>query len=76
MIPRLQPSMITKTKKKLVCVEPVSNKAKNRFANLMDRLHSCNVEQEDDTTMFLTSINGLYHFWLHKTNDEHWRIVK
>ena len=68
--------MITKTKKKIICVEPVSNKAKNRFANLMDSLHSCNVEQEDAKVMFLTSINGLYHFWIHKHDDKNWRIVK
>jgi len=67
---------MTKTKKKMVCVEPISRKAKNRFANLMDNLHSCHVEQEDEQTLFLVSINKLYHFWMHKSDDVNWRLVK
>ena len=40
--------MTTKVKRKMVNVEPISNKAKNRFANMMDSLHGCHVEQEND----------------------------
>ena len=68
--------MQTKVKRKMVNVEPISNKAKNRFANIMDKLHGCHVEQENDKQMFLASINKQYFFWIDKVNDSHWRIVK
>jgi hypothetical protein len=66
----------TKVKRKMVNVEPISNKAKNRFANMMGSLHGCHVEQETDTQMFLASINKKYFFWIDKVNDPNWRIVK
>ena len=64
------------TKRKMVNVEPMSNKAKNRFSNIMDKLHGCHVEQETDDIMFLASINKKYFFWVLKTNDVHWKIAK
>ena len=64
------------TKRKMVNVQPISNKAKNRFANVMGKLHGCHVEQETDDKMFLASINKQYFFWVLKNNDEHWRIMK
>ena len=64
------------TKTKFVCVYPKTSKAKNRFANLMDSLHSCKVEQEQDEMMFLTSISGRYHFWIKKCDDPNWNIIK
>ena len=64
------------TKRKMVNVEPMSNKAKNRFSNIMDKLHGCHVEQETDNTMLLASINKKYFFWVLKTNDVHWKIGK
>ena len=66
----------TKMKRKMVNVEPVSKKAKNRFANMMDNLHGCYVEQETDNQMFLASINKRYFFWFDKSNDQNWKIVK
>ena len=68
--------MMTKQKLKVVNVQPISSKAKNRFANMMDKLHGCYVEQENDTQLFLASINKRYFFWMNKVNDPHWRIVK
>jgi len=59
-----------------VCVQPKSSKAKNRFANQMDKLHSCRVEQRMDGKLFLASINGKYFFWIPETGDEHWEIIK
>ena len=53
-------------KTKFVTVKPKTSKAKNRFANLMDDLHSCRVEQEDQEKMFLASISGRYFFWMSK----------
>jgi len=67
--------MMTKNKRKFVNVEPISSKAKNRFANTMDKLHACVVEQEKDNMMFLASINKCYFFWLPKDGNEHWKIV-
>jgi len=65
-----------KDKPKFVNVEPISNRARNRFANIMDNLHGCHVEQETDKSLFLASINKCYFFWVDKNNDANWRIVK
>lgn len=65
-----------KIKRKFVNVIPQSSKAKNRFVNQMDSLHAMEVEQENDTQMFVVSINKRYCFWLNKENDPHWNIVK
>jgi hypothetical protein len=64
------------SKKKFVCVSPISSKAKNRFANQMEKFHSCLVEQEKDGMLFLASLNRQYFFWIPKTGNEHWRIEK
>jgi len=37
-----------KTKRKFVNVRPLSSKAKNRFINIMESFHACEVEQETD----------------------------
>ena len=64
-----------KTKKHLISVNPKSSKAKNRFANVMDKLHAMEVEQENDTQLFVVSINRKYCFWMNKENDPHWEIL-
>jgi hypothetical protein len=68
--------MSLKEKRKIISVEPVSSKAKNRFANIMDSLHGCVVEQEKDNMFFLASLNRKYFMWLPKTGNEHWKIIK
>lgn len=68
--------MMTKIKRKMVNVEPISAKAKNRFVNILNSLHGCHVEQEKDDMLFLASLNKKYFMWLPKTGNEHWRIVK
>jgi hypothetical protein len=68
--------MMTKIKRKIVNVEPISNRARNRFANIMDNLHGCHVEQEKGDMMFLASLNKKYFMWLPKDGNEHWRILK
>jgi len=55
-------------------VTPISTKAKNRFANLMDRIETCIIEQHQGNKVFLTSINGRNHFWAMLDNDPHWMI--
>ena len=70
-------STLTKQmKKKFVNVTPKSPKAKNRFINIMDSFHACEVEQEKDGKLFLVSLNRKYCFWLQKEGNEHWGIVK
>jgi hypothetical protein len=65
-----------KTKKHLINVQPKCSKAKNRFVNQMDSLHAMEVEQENDTQLFVVSINRRYCFWMLRENDPHWTIIK
>lgn len=67
---------MTKDKKKFVNVTPLSSKAKNRFVNIMDSFHACEVEQEKGNMLFLVSLNRQYCFWVQKTGNEHWKIDK
>ena len=58
----------------LASVKPISKKAKNRFANLMDKIETCIIEQHLDRKVFLTSLNGKNHFWVTLDNDADWMI--
>ena len=53
-------------------VTPKSAKAKNRFANLMDRDPNVFVEQIKGDRVFVRSANGKNFFWFNLTNDPHW----
>jgi len=65
------------TKTEFLCVKPKTSKAKNRFANMMDNLHSCKVEQRENGKVFLASISGRYFFWMDENNeDTHWEIIQ
>ena len=64
------------TKQELIFVEPKSRKAKNRFANEMNSLHGCHVQNRKDGKIFLSSISGKYFFWMNENADDHWTIVK
>lgn len=55
-------------------VTPKSNKAKNRFANLMDSNPECIVEQSKGNRFFLRSINGRNFFWVSINNDTDWVV--
>jgi hypothetical protein len=55
-------------------VTPISKKAKNRFANLMDGNDQCIVEQNTGRNVFLTSSNGRNHFWVTLDNDTDWMV--
>jgi len=55
-------------------VTPISRKAKNRLANLMDNNDQCIVEQNTGRNLFLTSMNRKYHFWVSLDNDAHWIV--
>jgi len=67
-----------------VTVKPLSTKAKNRFANIMDNNPTCTVEQDTGEELFLVSANRKYCFWMSLRNgysrfgskiDGHWEIV-
>jgi hypothetical protein len=55
-------------------VTPKSNKAKNRFANLMEGIEECFVEQLKGNRVFLRSQNGKNFFWVNIQNDSDWSI--
>ena len=68
--------MNTKIKTEIICVKPKSRKAKNRFSNEMNSLHSCRVEKRENGSLFLASISGRYFFWMKESNDDHWCIIE
>jgi len=68
--------MTTKIKKRFVNVAPKTSLAKNRFVNQMSSLHAMEVEQENDTQLFVVSINRKYCFWMLRENDPHWEIIR
>jgi hypothetical protein len=55
-------------------VTPISRKAKNRFANLMNNNPECFIEQNKNNRVFLTSENGKNHFWVSLDKDPDWMI--
>ena len=59
---------------KTASVTPISKKAKNRFANLMNKNEICIIEQHTNNKVFLTSLNGKNHFWVALDNDPDWMI--
>ena len=55
-------------------VTPKSNKARNRFANLMESESECIVEQINGNRVFLRSSNNRNFFWVNVHNDSDWSI--
>jgi hypothetical protein len=55
-------------------VTPISRKAKNRFANLMDSDAHVIIEQHMGNRVFLTSLNGRNHFWAMLDKDPDWVV--
>jgi hypothetical protein len=68
--------MMTALKTEFICVQPRTRKAKNRFANEMNGLHSCRVEKKQDGIMFLASISGKYFFSMNEVFDDNWEVIK
>lgn len=62
----------------VVQVKPLSTKAKNRLANLMDGDPWCVVENKQGDTLFLASKNRRYFFWvgLNGLPDPNWELVR
>jgi hypothetical protein len=66
-----------------VNVKPLSSKAKNRFANIMQNNPICTVEQDTGGELFLAAENRKYFFWVSlrtgsnrfgDKTDKHWEI--
>lgn len=55
-------------------VTPVSKKAKNRFANMMDGIDECIIEQHKGDKVFLASSNKKYFFWVNINKDPDWIV--
>ncbi len=55
-------------------VTPKSNKAKNRFCNLMESESECVIEQNKGNRVFLRSLNNKNFFWVNLHNDSDWSI--
>jgi hypothetical protein len=55
-------------------VTPLSKKAKNRMANLMESNPECIIEQHQTSKVFLTSMNGKNHFWVNLSGDKDWQV--
>lgn len=71
--------------KQTVKVKPLSAKAKNRFANLMESNPICVVEQDTGGELFLASENRRYFFWVSTRTgvcrfgdkiDKHWEVIE
>jgi phosphosulfolactate phosphohydrolase-like enzyme len=60
---------------RVLTVKPISKKAKNRFANLMESNGTCIIEQIKDNFVFLRSINNQNFFWMKLKNDSDWIII-
>jgi hypothetical protein len=68
-----------------ITVKPISAKAKNRLANLMDGNPVCFVEQDTRGELFLASANRKYYFWVAtrvgvsrfgNKVDAHWEVTE
>jgi hypothetical protein len=55
-------------------VIPISKKAKNRFANMMQSNDECIIEQHKGNKLFLASMNQKYFFWVALDNDPDWMV--
>lgn len=58
----------------MISVKPISKKAKNRFANLMESIEHCIVEQHKGDRLFLRSMNGKNFFWVNILKDQDWHV--
>jgi hypothetical protein len=59
-----------------ILVEPISSYAKDRFNDLMGKIHICRIDFESDDEFYLQSANENYYFVVQKNNDLHWKVLK
>tara|TARA_B100001113_G_scaffold336313_1_gene316556 strand:+ start:509 stop:703 length:195 start_codon:yes stop_codon:yes gene_type:complete len=63
-------------KTEMICVNPKSATAKDRFNKDMDKLHSCRVIKRENGMVVLSSISNRYSFEMRESCDDHWEVVK
>lgn len=59
----------------IISVIPLSDIAKDRFNNIMNKFHGCTILKRTNKLYLLESLNKKYYFWLQKDGNEHWKIV-
>jgi len=65
-----------KTKSKFITISP-KNEVSTEFFNVyLKKLHSCKILKEEQNLFKVKSIAGNYVFWVNKTQDNNWTIVK
>jgi hypothetical protein len=68
--------MLNRKKRKFVNITPVSSIAKNRFQEKMNNFHACEVENEENESLYLLSLNKQYRFIVNKNGDNDWKVEK
>jgi len=63
-------------KTEFICVQPKTTEAKIHFEVMMDKLHSCRVQERKNDHVLLKSISGRYYFWMNEEKDKDWEIIK
>lgn len=63
-------------KKKFVNVTPISPDARTRFEIEMNYFHACEVEDEQNDSLYLRSLNKQYRFTVNKKGDKNWKVEK
>ncbi len=63
-------------KTEFLYIKPKSKKAKERFVNKMDSLHSCKIDERKGGRLFLSSVSGRYLFTIPEGGDNHWEVIK
>lgn len=61
---------------KYITVILLSSKAKNRLANQMEKNPVVLIERKDGVNVFCVSMNRNYFFWMSKTGDKDWAVIK
>ena len=64
------------TKSKFITISPKNEVSTDFFNVYLKKLHSCKVLREEHNQFKVKSIAGNYVFWVNKTQDNNWKIVK
>lgn len=61
---------------KIVSVIPLSDIAKDRFNNIMNKFHACTILRRTNELYLLESLNKKYYFWIQKKGNKHWKLIR
>lgn len=59
----------------MISLTPISSKAKNRLANILNNNPLVIVEQVKGTRLFCVNADRSWCSWIDSINDPHWKIV-